>query len=91
MMAIDTSNLKTDHAEAVAAGDKFYLGQECTKPGHGRVRFVKSRSCRECGREKCERHRLRDQSSRTDPDRFSRRVFVLGDPNRIMNSAGNSR
>ncbi|TCL06844.1 hypothetical protein EZJ58_5141 [Sodalis ligni] len=83
-MAIDISNLKSEHAEAVAVGDKLYLGPECTKPGHGCVRYVNSRACRECGREKCEKHRLRDQSSRTDPDRFSRRVFVLGNPRRVI-------
>ncbi len=89
-MALDISNLKTDHAAAAAAGDRFYLGPECTKhPGHGRVRYVISRVCRECSREKCARHRLIDQSSRTDPGAFSRQVFILGDPKRIASGAGN--
>ncbi len=82
-MAIDPSNLKTNYASAAAAGDRLYLGGECEKPGHGRIRYVSGRTCRECCREKGVRRRLRDQSSRTDPCGFSRRVFVLGDPKRL--------
>ncbi len=85
MMSIDHSTLKTDHAAAVVAGDKLFVGVECRKPGHGRVRYVNGRTCLACSKENAARRRLRrDQSSRTDPGGFGRRVFVLGDPNRIM-------
>ncbi len=86
-MATDCQNLKTDYAAAFAAGDKLYLGSECAKPGHGRVRYVSGRACRECTREKCARRHLRDRSSRTDHEGFTRRVFVLGNPNRYLNNA----
>lgn len=82
-MEIDYANLKADYAAAFAAGDKLYLGSECAKPGHGRVRYVSGRSCRECTREKCARRHLRDRSSRTDQEGFTRRAFILGDPKRI--------
>ncbi|TKI04807.1 hypothetical protein [Martelella alba] len=86
-MAIDISTLKTDHTAAVAAGDKFYIGTECDRPGHGRVRYVNGRMCLACCKDKARRRRLQDQSSRTDPDGFNRRVFILGDPKRILNPA----
>ncbi len=85
MMAIDTSTLKTDYTTAFAAGDKLFIGVECRKPGHGRVRYVNGRTCLACSKENAARRRQRrDQSSRTDHGGFSRRVFVLGDPERLM-------
>ncbi len=66
-MAIDTSDLKTDHAAAFAAGDKLFIGVECRKPGHGLVRYVNGRTCLACSKENAARRRQRrDQSSRTD-------------------------
>ncbi len=79
-MSIDYVNLKTNYAAALTAGDKLYLGPQCAKPGHGCVRYVSGRSCRECTREKGARRGKRDRSSRTDQDGFTRRVFVLGNP-----------
>jgi hypothetical protein len=78
MMPVDTSALKTGHAAAAAAGDKFYLGVECKKPGHGRVRYVNGHTCLVCSYENAARRRRRDQSSRTDTNGFNCPVFVLG-------------
>lgn len=89
MMATD--ELKTDYAAARAAGDKFYLGPVCSRPGHGAVRYVNSRACRDCSREKAARRRQEDRTSRTDDGGFTRRVFVLGDPARVTSVAGNGQ
>ncbi len=83
-MPIDISSLKTDHAAAMAAGDKLFIGVECRKPGHGQVRYVNGRTCLVCSQENAARRRQRDQSSRTDHGGFGRRVFILGDLMRLI-------
>ncbi|TKI02956.1 hypothetical protein [Martelella alba] len=73
----DIPGLKTDYTAAVTAGDKFFFGPECPKPGHGQVRYVNGRFCLACAKEKAQRRRVREQSSRTDTGGFNHRVFVL--------------
>jgi hypothetical protein len=78
-------------AEAATAGDKLYLGRQCEKVGHGAVRYTASRQCVDCCTARDKQRRVRLKAEYTQPDGFTRRVFVLGDPQRMMSDAGNGR
>jgi hypothetical protein len=72
--------------EAAAAGHKLYIGRQCEKTGHGDVRYTASRQCVDCCTARDKQRRARIKSEYTQPDGFTRRVFVLGDPARARKS-----